>query len=215
MQIFIRLFVWFHNVSYKVIAKLAIKENGGVHPKHAILKYHQFFIDHILSDDVVIDIGCGKGENAYDIATKAKQVVAIDIKKSNIEYAMHIYQRDNLTYLSGDVLTYNFEKRFDKIILSNVLEHIDHRVDFLTKLHHISDVVLLRVPLLDRDWLVVYKKNKGFEYRLDPTHFIEYTLNILKNELASSDWTIAEYSIQFGEFWGVIYSRTFYEPMED
>jgi SAM-dependent methyltransferase len=203
----IQFFVFMHNVSYKIIAKLAIKENGGVHPKHEILNYHQFFIDNILSDESVIDIGCGKGENAYDIAKKAKQAMAIDIKESNIQYAKKRYQRDNLEYVVGDVLTYNFDRRFDKIVFSNVLEHIDERVDFLMRLHNIADVILLRVPMLDRDWLAVYKKNKGFEYRLDPTHFIEYTLDILKDELESSGWGISEYSIQFGEFWGVIHSN--------
>jgi len=58
--------------------------------------------------------------------------------------------------------------------------------------------------MLDRDWLTVYKKNNGYEYRLDKTHFIEYTLTSLKDELVKSGWEISNYDIRFGEFWGVI-----------
>lgn len=200
----IRFFVWLDNICYTIISKLAIKDNGGVHPKHKILDYHRFFVNNIHAHEIVLDIGCGKGENAYDIVLKAKRVVAIDNKDGNITYAKKHFKRDNLIFVLGDVLTYHFDTRFDKIVLSNVLEHIDDRVEFLKKMHGISDVILLRVPMLDRDWLTVYKKNNNLEYRLDPTHYIEYTLPILEKELHEAGWQIQKYSIQFGEFWGVI-----------
>ncbi|PLX28262.1 hypothetical protein C0581_02910 [Candidatus Parcubacteria bacterium] len=204
INVLLRFFVWLDNVVYKIISKLAIKDNGGTHPKHYILKYHDFFSDHTDISDTVLDIGCGKGENAFDVAKKVKSVTAIDIKEQNIEYAKKHYGRENIDFVIGDVLTYNFNKKFDKIVFSNVLEHIEDRVNFLKKLHDLSDTILLRVPMLDRDWLVVYKKEKGFEYRLDPTHYIEYTLNSLRKELDESGWNIDSHSVQFGEFWGVI-----------
>jgi len=204
---FLKFFVWLHNFCYKVISKLAIKDNNGTHPKHKILNYHQFFIDNVEINDEIIDIGCGKGENAYDIAKKAKKVIAVDIKEQNIEYAKRHFKRDNLEFLVGDVLNYNFDRKFDKIVLSNVLEHIENRVDFLKKLHDLSGTILLRVPMLDRDWLTVYKKEKGLEYRLDRTHFIEYTLPTIEQELFDSGWVVNKYSLQFGEFWGVISNK--------
>jgi SAM-dependent methyltransferase len=204
----LRFFVWLDNIAYKGITKVAIIDNQGVHPKHQILNYHQFFVDQVQNQDRVIDIGCGKGENAYDVAAKAKQVVGIDIEQKNVDKAKNNYQRPNLEYICGDATTYNFSSKFNKIILSNVLEHIEHRVEFLKKLHHISDTILLRVPMIDRDWVAVYKKQKGLEYRLDPTHFIEYTLPILKEELQQGGWKIESYSIQFGEFWGVVKSTS-------
>jgi SAM-dependent methyltransferase len=203
-KIFLNFFVKLHNFSYKIISRLAILENGGVHPKHKIMNYHKFFIDNIGSSDEILDIGSGKGENAYDIAYKAKKVLGIDIIENNIKTAKEKYQKENLEFLLGDAIKYNFDQKFDKIVLSNVLEHIENRIDFLQSLHNISDVILIRVPMIDRDWLRVYKKNKGFEYRLDSTHFIEYTLKDLKKELFDSNWKIENYSIQFGEFWGVI-----------
>jgi len=205
MKLLLKIFVFLHNISYKIIGKLAIKLNGGVHPKHDIMKYHQFFIDNIMSNESVIDIGCGKGENAFDIAQKAKSVIGIDIKLQNIDIAKSKYVLDNLEYVYGDALTYDFkDKTFDKIVLSNVLEHIDNRVSFLKDLHKLSDVILLRVPMITRDWLAVYEKEQGLEYRLDPTHFVEYELGGLKEELSEGGWVVDSWSIQFGEFWGVL-----------
>ena len=206
LKCLLKLFVWLHNVSYKIITKLAVKKEGGIHPKHRIMPYHQFFIDNVGNNDTVLDIGCGNGAVAYDVAGKAKQVVGIDLKESNITHARKHFSRSNLEFITGDVWGYNFGRRFDKIVFSNVLEHIDKRVEFLQRLHGVSDVILLRVPMLDRDWLVIYKKELGLEYRLDPTHFIEYTLEDLQGELQASDWKIDSFSIQFGEFWGVVKS---------
>ena len=210
-KMFLNFFVKLHNFSYKIISRLAILENGGIHPKHKIMNYHKFFIDNVNENDEILDIGCGKGENAFDIAQKAKKVLGIDIIENNIKTAKEKYHlacqqagKENLEFLLGDATKYNFDQKFDKIVLSNVLEHIENRIDFLQSLHNISDVILLRVPMIDRDWLSVYKKNKGFEYRLDNTHFIEYTLDELKDELKNAGWKIENYSIQFGEFWGVI-----------
>jgi hypothetical protein len=42
---------------------------------------------------------------------------------------------------------------------------------------------LLRIPVENRDWLTIYKKENGYKYMLDPTHFIEYTEETLSQEL--------------------------------
>ncbi len=200
----LRFFVSLDNLCYKIISKLVVIENNGVHPKHDIMKYHTFFIDNVSREDSVIDIGCGNGLVACDVADQAKKIVGIDMNDDNIKKALEICKKDNVEFIVGNVLTYNFDTKFDKIIFSNVLEHIEERVDFLKKLHTISDVILLRIPMLDRDWLSVYKKQKNLEYRLDRTHYIEYTMDTLRDELKKSGWKIKKYSIQFGEFWGVL-----------
>ena len=200
----LKTFVFMHNFSYKIISILVTLRNNGLHPKHQIINYHQFFVDHTDLEDSVLDLGCGNGANTHSIAQKAKQVVGIDTSEKSIKYAQEYYQRPNLKFVHGDINTYKFDTRFDKIILSNVLEHIEDRAALLPKLHHISDTVLLRVPMITRDWLAVYKKDLGLEYRLDSSHFIEYNLTNLKEELNQANWKITSYEIKFGEFLGVL-----------
>jgi hypothetical protein len=85
-----------------------------------------------------------------------------------------------------------------------VLEHIDKRVEFLTSLKKLAPKILVRVPMLNRSWIDIYKKELGLEYRLDLTHFIEYTLEGFKEELNRAGLRISDYSIQFGEIWAVV-----------
>lgn len=205
--LFLKFWVWLDNLCYRAITKSAIADNGGMHPKHRLMAYHQFFVDHVSFEDRVVDVGCGGGSVAYDVAAKAKTVYGIDFNEKSIRSAQKNFVRPNLSYVVGDVTVYQFSEEFDKIVLSNVLEHIDNRVEFLKKLQSIAPVILLRVPMLDRDWLVLYKKEKGLEYRLDPTHYIEFTMPGLTAELAAAGWQIESHSIQFGEFWGVVKRR--------
>lgn len=198
------IFIRLHNYSYHKISEYAGYLNDDVHPKHSILNYHKFFVDHILASDRVLDIGSGNGFLAYDVAQKAKEVIGIDIKAYNVSDAKKHYQLPNLEFIVGDATTYEWQGKFDKIILSNVLEHIEDRVALLKNIKKLSNTILLRVPMINRDWLTVYKKNLGYEYRLDNTHYIEYTLEILEDELKQSAWHLASYQINWGEIWAVL-----------
>jgi len=57
--------------------------------------------------------------------------------------------------------------------------------------------------MINRDWLTYYKKEMGIEYRLDPTHRIEYTMESLREELEKAGLSIEKVSVQFGEIWAV------------
>jgi 2-polyprenyl-3-methyl-5-hydroxy-6-metoxy-1,4-benzoquinol methylase len=168
------------------------------------MNYHKFFVDNVGENDTVLDIGCGNGALTYDVARKAKKVVGIDLNEQNITSAKNKFSRENIEYIHGDALTYHQKEKFDVIILSNVLEHIDKRVEFLTSLKKLAPKILVRVPMLNRSWIDIYKKELGLEYRLDLTHFIEYTLEGFKEELNRAGLRISDYSIQFGEIWAVV-----------
>ena len=57
---------------------------------------------------------------------------------------------------------------------------------------------------INRDWITLYKKELGVEWRLDKTHYIEYTLESFKEELKKAGLNLEKYSIQFGEIWAVV-----------
>lgn len=204
IKIAIKFSVWINNFSYKLISFLAVKENGGIHPKHRILDYHRFFLDNIAPGDTILDIGCGNGSVALDVAKKSGKVVAIDLSARNIEQAKKSASLSNIQYLLGDATKHEFAERFDAIILSNVLEHIEDREAFLDKIKHLAPKILVRVPLLSRDWLAVYKKEQGLEYRLDKTHSTEYTEESFRKEMEKSGLEIKDHRISFGELYAVI-----------
>lgn len=191
--------------AYEGLGKYASVLEGGIHPKHRLMNYHQFFIDKIEPDDVILDLGCGNGLVALDIAKKAKDVIGVDLNENNIKTArnnLRKFHYNNVEFILGDVTKIELNKKFDKIILSNILEHIENRIEFLSNLRNISSVILLRVPMINRDWVTLYKQKLGMEYRLDKTHFIEYTEESLRSELQAAKWALVNNTIQFGELWG-------------
>lgn len=188
-----------HNLVYKVVSFLAIKTNDGIHPKHRILNYHQFFLNNIQQNSVVLDVGCSSGELTFDLSKKAKKVVGIDLNENYIRKAQKNNKAKNIEYILGDVTKYNFAEQFDFIVLSNVLEHIENRIEFLKKIKSQAKNFLIRVPMINRDWITLYKKELGIEYRLDKGHFIEYTLQSLTKELEMAGYKIDNYLIEFGE----------------
>lgn len=207
-------YVKLHNRAYKKISSLAISLNKGVHPKHEILRYDRFFLDNIQAGDTILDAGCGQGQVAYALADKAARVIGVDIDQKNIENCKNKFQRGNLEFVPADLNSYEPPTKFNKIILSNVLEHIENRVALLKKLSILSPTILLRVPLITRDWVTVYKKQMGLEYRLDKTHQIEFSLDELKSELDQSGWEIESYQINWGEFWGVLKAKKMTHSMK-
>jgi SAM-dependent methyltransferase len=192
------------NFLYKLISFLAIKYEGGIHPKHRLLGYHDFFINNIRNGDTVLDIGCGNGALSFDIAKKAKEVTGIDIEEKNIREAKKKHSLTNLTYIVGDATKDLGEKKFDVITLSNVLEHIEYRVDFLKSIKGLASTYLIRVPMFDRDWIPLYKKELGIEWRLDLTHYTEFTKQTFEKEVTEAGYAINSLSVQFGEIWAVI-----------
>lgn len=199
----IKLLLWIHSFSYRVVGFLSQKvEEERIHPKHRIMNYHKFFVDNIDENDVVLDIGCGNGALSYDIAKKAKKVVGIDLNEKNISFAKERYSKENIEW--GDALKDLPDERFDVIIMSNVLEHIENRVEFLRRLREKATTFLIQVPMINRDWITLYKKEMGLDYRLDKGHFVEYTLESFERELEKAGLRIQDYNIQFGEIWAIV-----------
>lgn len=201
---FLKLALRFHTFLYKVISVLSIKVEKGTHPKHRLMQYHRFFNDNIKQSDRVLDIGCGNGELAFDISKKASQVVAVDIDPQKIAVATKKYVGSNITYRVCDATKDLGAEKFDVVILSNVLEHIEHRVNFLKGVKHLAPTFLIRVPMIDRDWIPLYKKELGLEWRLDLTHYTEFTRASFEQEVKDAGYVITKLSVQFGEIWAVI-----------
>jgi ubiquinone/menaquinone biosynthesis C-methylase UbiE len=204
---FLSLGIFLNNFSYKIIKEF-LTPPGEEHPKHRIINYEKFFLENVSCADKVLEVGCFKGNLSYALSCKAKMVVGIELDKEKFMRAKKKYQSNNLTFILGDVTEYEFKKKFDIVVLSNVLEHIDKRTEFLLKMSRISNKILLRVPLVTRDWLSFYKMEQGFEYRLDKSHYIEYTENGIEEELEKGGWERCFSEVRFGEYFGLFTKKS-------
>jgi len=195
------------NRLYAKQSRAARDYGEGIHPKHRHLNYHQFFIKHLNSGERVLDIGSGMGVMAYDMAVNVPdlKVVGLEMNGAYLEYARQHYQHPNLTFVRGDVLEGFPDQEFDVVTFSNVLEHLEQRVQLLEKMagQIRPKRIIIRVPLFERDWRVPLKKEIGVDYRLDSTHHIEYTQEEFLEEIRAAGLKVVHMEIRWGEIWAV------------
>lgn len=205
-----------HTKTYNFANRLIASKAFGAHPKHKIINYNKWFCDRVGTNDVVMDVGCHIGSTSFALSKKCKFVFGIDMDKKRILEAKKLHgNSENLTFECMDVTSDRFQKFVNEqftlnnnnaqatIVLSNVLEHIEDRVNFLRKItspfSNKKLRLLIRVPDINRDWIVLFKKQIGMDYLLDPTHFIEFTKAELLSELHESNIVLKTYENKFGE----------------
>ncbi|MFC1815931.1 class I SAM-dependent methyltransferase [Thermodesulfobacteriota bacterium] len=193
---------------YRITGSKSIEYNGGSHVKHRLTRYHDFFVNRISPGERVVDIGCGRGEVAYEIVSKAGGVVTgIDRNTDWLAYAKEAFKHSSLDFICGDVLEFLPTQPYDTVIMSNVLEHIENRIAFLDKVKQQIQPgrFLLRVPMFNRDWRVPLRKELGLPYFLDDTHYIEYTQESFEQEMEeAAGLRITHMEIRWGEIWAEV-----------
>lgn len=190
-----------------ILDERAIKYGKGIHPKHYLTNYHNFFIDNIKNGEKVVDIGCGIGSVAIDIASihKKSLVIGIDINKHNIEKAKEFRKDKNLKNLIFKIADINNESQLkaDVVVLSNILEHIEDRISFLRNIIKMTSAkkFLIRVPLFERNWEIPLREELGMYYFSDSDHKIEHKLEEFQSEIFMSNLKITEILTVWGEIW--------------
>ena len=186
------------------IDQLAIRRDGGVHPKHRLTRYHDFFVERVGRGERVLDVGCGKGELAHDLAERAGvSVVGIDVLPEKIVFARERFAHPQVEYVEADVYEFEPRGRFDTVVLSNVLEHLAERETLLRRIVDVAEPgrVLIRVPAFDRHWHVPLRKELGIQYFSDPTHETEYVAETLRAELEGAGLELTSLEVRWGELW--------------
>ena len=188
-----------------VINERAMSYGNGLHPKHRLTKYHQFFIDRIGGGESVLDVGCGYGAVARSIAKVRPDsiVVGIDHDEPRLAQARSFSNLSNLQFVFGDATREVPIGEWNVVVLSNVLEHIEDRVTFLKSLVLTTKAkrYLIRVPMFERDWQMALRRELGVDFRSDPDHRIEHTIKEFREEICESGLDFYEMQTIWGEIW--------------
>jgi SAM-dependent methyltransferase len=195
---------------YLRIDHAAIAYDEGVHAKHRLIAYHDFFVARVQPGERVLDVGCGKGELAHDLVQRAHaEVVGIDVNTAYLAFARERFRHPNLRFVEADALTWRPDGRFDVVVLSNVLEHIAERPALLRALRESTGAqrFLIRVPVEERDWLVPLRRELGLPHTSDPTHEIEYDEERFRAELEAAGLDVRELLLRWSEIWAEAVAR--------
>ena len=188
-----------------VINERAMVYGANEHPKHRLTGYHQFFIDRIDNGERILDVGCGYGSVARSIAREYPRclVAGLDVNESRLAQAKSAKNPPNLTFVLGDATRKVPHGEWDVVVMSNVLEHVSNRVNFLSKLKEITLAkrFLIRVPLFERDWQLPLRRELGINYYSDDDHKIEHRLEEFQAEIKASGLYAAETLTLWGEIW--------------
>lgn len=185
----------------------ALAYGNGIHVKHRLMRYHDFFVERIQDAERVLDIGCGYGAVAHSIATRTgAYVTGLDMEPGNVSLARARFQHERLTFAIGEAPRTLPEGRFDVIVLSNVLEHIEKRADFLRRVQTTLSPArwLIRVPTFNRDWRPPLRSELGLFAFSDPTHYTEYTRESFDTEMADAGFRVRHLQVNWGEIWAEV-----------
>jgi SAM-dependent methyltransferase len=193
---------------YEAIDDIVVTAHGGVHPKHWVTDYHDFFVDRIKPGEHAIDLGCGVSMVALSIIQRSgAQVTGVDWSEHNLAMAAKLAREKGveikLHLIRGDIREVRAPGTFDAVVLSNVLEHVTDRPARLRRWAewYRPKRVLIRIPAFDRDWRVPLKKSLGIDWRSDPTHETEYTQAQVEREMREASLRTRELIVRWGEYW--------------
>jgi SAM-dependent methyltransferase len=188
-----------------VVNERALAHGRGEHPKHRLMRYHDFFIERIGDKDRVLDVGCGYGAVARSIARArpGATIMGLDHDPGRLAQARAADNPGNLSFAGGDATRQVPPGPWDVVVLSNVLEHIADRIGFLKALIATTGAkrFLIRVPLFERDWKLPMRREVGANYFSDSDHKIEPMREEFRAETAAAGLDVDEMILIWGEIW--------------
>ena len=129
------------NKEYDLFNKLSHEwwnEDGKFKILHQIRPIRvKFILDQIndkkLNNLDILDVGCGGGLVSESLCRLGANVTGIDFVQDNIEVAKYhsVKKKLNINYQHANIETLNIKKKYDLIIMYEILEHLDDWEKFL------------------------------------------------------------------------------------
>ncbi|RYF96623.1 MAG: class I SAM-dependent methyltransferase, partial [Chitinophagaceae bacterium] len=178
-KLYLNMAWWFERLSHEMSFRYYNAQNHPlrIHPR-------KFLQRHLNKDFTVLDLGCHSGDITVMAAEVSKKVVGIDYNAGAIEQAKATYKRDNLTFIAGEAFEFlsKNEEKFDVLILSHILEHLDNPQSFLDTFKGFFRYIYIELPDFDKSYHNHYRKDLNLQLvYTDDDHVSEFD----RDELAA------------------------------
>jgi len=99
----------------------------------------------------VLDVGCGVGFTSRHLAESGHHVTAVDLSPVLISHAKRHNAHNRITYVADNFVSWECKKKFDHIVVVDVIEHIRKRdiyqfIGKLKSLSHEKTGIYLNIP---------------------------------------------------------------------
>lgn len=164
---------------------------NGPSARHRIRLITKLIKKHNLHSKI-LDIGCGEGNLLENLGSEYNELYGMDISTIALDNISPVV-KDNITFFIGDLSKKDSltSMKFDVIICSEVLEHIENdaaAIENLNELLNSSGHLIITVPYKNKYWT----KHDEFS-----GHFRRYEFDEIINKLKKNGFSIIE-----GFSWG-------------
>lgn len=160
-----------------------------------------FLSKHINASNSILDLGCKYGEISFLLSKLAKYVVGIDYDQIAIERAKKSYRCDVLEFYHAEAHEFlkKSSKKFDILILSHVLEHLDEPGKFINRFKGFFKSIYIEVPDFEATYLNQYRLRIGNELLYtDIDHISEFDRDEITSLINESGLEIIDSELRFG-----------------
>jgi 2-polyprenyl-3-methyl-5-hydroxy-6-metoxy-1,4-benzoquinol methylase len=196
--------VYRYNQTKRSVGKYPEYEEYFVHypVKHSTYSSHHFARTAVVTNEDVLDVGCGRGVLDEEIAARGNRVVGIDnIPPSQVSKALDRYI---VTDLQKDGLDPDSEqlagRQFDKILLLDVIEHLPDPAAILRacqKLLRPGGQLIVSVPNVANISVRLMLLLGRFDYMergiLDRTHLRFFTRRTIRSLLQAEGFSVVRH----------------------
>ncbi len=140
----------FHHKNVNIQKKLIGKHN---YTYQSLIMIIRDFFTIKNKNTIVLDLGCGVGTIDFYLAKMGYKVIGIDVSSRAIKLANNSKKElklDNINFVCSKLEHINENVKYDYIILSEVIEHVDNPSDVLRKINMIlkhDGLLVLSTPL--------------------------------------------------------------------
>jgi ubiquinone/menaquinone biosynthesis C-methylase UbiE len=181
------------------LVKWTSKSKEAIHPKHLISNPgHHWYLDYLVSDDRVLDVGCGNGMHTLKAGEYCREIVGIDYSPHSLDLALRFaesmmvknvrFQRVNLEHSPLPFA----DSSFDKVLFLDVIEHLEEREKLLKEIKRVlkpGGLLLLTAPNRETSWKR-FQRKIGLPSFADPDHKVEYDKEKFLRELSRAGFRL-------------------------
>jgi len=165
-----------------------------------------FLLHKIKNNHTIMDLGCKFGRISSILAENSYSVIGVDHDENAIKIAIKNNTKTNLKFINADALDYlnTNSTKFDVLVLSHILEHLDHPLEFLNKFKNHFNSFYIEIPDIDDSYLNHYRKRENLELLYtDHDHIWEFDRDSFTELLKQCDMKIIDSEYRYGlqKYW--------------